>query len=420
LPIEKKMIKYETSLLRHKIMAEIHRNLIWEEFLKTSLEQCLNSVKAQRGSIFIFDEEKKELTLEIAKNFKVSPWERVKKQLGEGIVGKVALLRKPLLVKDVNEEISLKERPFFSSYYSKSFLSLPLEYSKNLVGVINITEKENGDTFDDKDLNSILNICRQLGVAVYTLKSYLRKKEKQFEMLAREITSLKQQLEYSRKYSSLGKLVGGFIHEINNPLDGVIRYINLSLDCLEEDSLVKEYLLEAKNGLNRITRFVRSLLDFCWSLSSQKNSIDINRALEESLFLFDYQFRSHNIEVVKVFSYQLPKVTDKGLKVVFNNIIKNACEAMKEKGGKFFISTGVREGKIEIVFKDSGCGMPEEIKEKIFEPFFTTKKMGEGSGLGLAISYEIVQRYQGRIFAESKEGEGSKFTIHLPLNGERE
>ena len=414
------MIKYETSLLRHKIMAEIHRNLIWEEFLKTSLEQCLNSVKAQRGSIFIFDEEKKELTLEIAKNFKVSPWERVKKQLGEGIVGKVALLRKPLLVKDVNEEISLKERPFFSSYYSKSFLSLPLEYSKNLVGVINITEKENGDTFDDKDLNSILNICRQLGVAVYTLKSYLRKKEKQFEMLAREITSLKQQLEYSRKYSSLGKLVGGFIHEINNPLDGVIRYINLSLDCLEEDSLVKEYLLEAKNGLNRITRFVRSLLDFCWSLSSQKNSIDINRALEESLFLFDYQFRSHNIEVVKVFSYQLPKVTDKGLKVVFNNIIKNACEAMKEKGGKFFISTGVREGKIEIVFKDSGCGMPEEIKEKIFEPFFTTKKMGEGSGLGLAISYEIVQRYQGRIFAESKEGEGSKFTIHLPLNGERE
>ncbi|RKY40176.1 MAG: hypothetical protein DRP76_02475 [Candidatus Omnitrophota bacterium] len=420
MPIEKKMIKYETSLLRHKIMAEIHRNLIWEEFLKTSLEQCLNSVKAQRGSIFIFDEEKKELTLEIAKNFKVSPWERVKKQLGEGIVGKVALLRKPLLVKDVNEEISLKERPFFSSYYSKSFLSLPLEYSKNLVGVINITEKENGDTFDDKDLNSILNICRQLGVAVYTLKSYLRKKEKQFEMLAREITSLKQQLEYSRKYSSLGKLVGGFIHEINNPLDGVIRYINLSLDCLEEDSLVKEYLLEAKNGLNRITRFVRSLLDFCWSLSSQKNSIDINRALEESLFLFDYQFRSHNIEVVKVFSYQLPKVTDKGLKVVFNNIIKNACEAMKEKGGKFFISTGVREGKIEIVFKDSGCGMPEEIKEKIFEPFFTTKKMGEGSGLGLAISYEIVQRYQGRIFAESKEGEGSKFTIHLPLNGERE
>jgi len=414
------MIKYETSLLRHKIMAEFHRNLIWEEFLKTSLEQCLNSVKAQRGSIFIFDEEKKELILEIAKNFKVSPWERVKKQLGEGIVGKVALLRKPLLVKDVNEEISLKERPFFSSYYSKSFLSLPLEYSKNLVGVINITEKENGDTFDDKDLNSILNICRQLGVAVYTLKSYLRKKEKQFEMLAREITSLKQQLEYSRKYSSLGKLVGGFIHEINNPLDGVIRYINLSLDCLEEDSLVKEYLLEAKNGLNRITRFVRSLLDFCWSLSSQKNSIDINRALEESLFLFDYQFRSHNIEVVKVFSYQLPKVTDKGLKVVFNNIIKNACEAMKEKGGKFFISTGVREGKIEIVFKDSGCGMPEEIKEKIFEPFFTTKKMGEGSGLGLAISYEIVQRYQGRIFAESKEGEGSKFTIHLPLNGERE
>jgi len=420
LPIEKKMVKYETFLLRHKIMADSHRTLIWEEFLRASLEQCLNLVKAQRGSIFIFDEEKKELTLEIAKNFKISPWEKVKRQLGEGIVGKVALLRKPLLVKDVDKEISLKERPFFSSYYSKSFLSLPLEYSKNLVGVINITEKENGNTFDDEDLNSILKICRQLGVAVYTLKSYLRKQERQFEELTREIESLKQQMEHSQKYSSLGKLVGGFIHEINNPLDGIIRYINLSLDYLDEDSLVREYLLEAKNGLNRITRFVRSLLDFCWSLSSQRNSIDINRVLEESLFLFDYQFRNHNIEVVKNFSYQLPKVIDKGLKVAFNNIIKNACEAMKEKGGKFFVSTGVREGRIEIVFKDSGCGMPEEIKEKIFEPFFTTKKMGEGSGLGLAISYEIIQRYQGRISVESKEGEGSAFIISLPLNGEVE
>ena len=76
------MVKYETFLLRHKIMADSHRTLIWEEFLRASLEQCLNLVKAQRGSIFIFDEEKKELTLEIAKNFKISPLGKSKKAIG--------------------------------------------------------------------------------------------------------------------------------------------------------------------------------------------------------------------------------------------------------------------------------------------------------------------------------------------------
>ncbi len=392
-------------------------SLIWEKFLTLSLEHCLREVKAHRGSIFIFDEEKKELVLEIAKNFKTNSFKNIRKTLGEGIAGKVALLRKPLLVKDVDKEIPFQDRPFFFNYHSKSFLSLPLEYSENLVGVLNLTEKEKG-VFENKDLTTALKICENLGIAMYILKNYLKKQKEEKKRLLKEIENLKKVIDHSQKFSSLGKLVGGFIHEINNPLDGIIRYINLSLDCLEEESIVKEYLFEAKQGLNRIARFIRSLLDFCWSLSSSKNSIDINRALEESLFLFSYYFHRYNIEIRKEICTELPKITDRGLKVVFNNIIKNACDAMKESGGELFISTQIEKGKIKIVFKDSGCGIPEDIKEKIFEPFFTTKKVGEGSGLGLAISYEIIQRYQGKIFVESKKGEGATFIVELPLKNE--
>jgi len=374
------MVKYKTPFKPNKTMDNSH-SLIWEKFLTLSLEHCLKEVKAHRGSIFIFDEEKKELILEIAKNFKNNSFKNIRKTLGEGIVGKVALLRKPLLVKDVDKEIPFQDRPFFFNYHSKSFLSLPLEYSENLVGVLNLTEKEDG-VFDDQDLNTVLEICKNLGIAMYALKNYLKKQKEDKERLLKEIENLKKVIDHSQKFSSLGKLVGGFIHEINNPLDGIIRYINLSLDCLEEESIVKEYLFEAKQGLNRIARFIRSLLDFCWSLSSSQNSIDINRALEESLFLFNYYFHRYRIEVL-------------------------------------FISTQIEGGRIKIVFKDTGCGIPEEIKEKIFEPFFTTKKIGEGSGLGLAISYEIIQRYQGKIFVESEKNQGATFVIELPLEGNR-
>ncbi|OQX87581.1 MAG: hypothetical protein B6D55_02855 [Candidatus Omnitrophica bacterium 4484_70.2] len=377
---KEKMVKYKTPFKPNKTMDNSH-SLIWEKFLTLSLEHCLKEVKAHRGSIFIFDEEKKELILEIAKNFKNNSFKNIRKTLGEGIVGKVALLRKPLLVKDVDKEIPFQDRPFFFNYHSKSFLSLPLEYSENLVGVLNLTEKEDG-VFDDQDLNTVLEICKNLGIAMYALKNYLKKQKEDKERLLKEIENLKKVIDHSQKFSSLGKLVGGFIHEINNPLDGIIRYINLSLDCLEEESIVKEYLFEAKQGLNRIARFIRSLLDFCWSLSSSQNSIDINRALEESLFLFNYYFHRYRIEVL-------------------------------------FISTQIEGGRIKIVFKDTGCGIPEEIKEKIFEPFFTTKKIGEGSGLGLAISYEIIQRYQGKIFVESEKNQGATFVIELPLEGNR-
>jgi signal transduction histidine kinase len=188
------------------------------------------------------------------------------------------------------------------------------------------------------------------------------------------------------------------------------------LDYLEEDNIVREYLLEAKNGLNRIAQFVRSLLDFCWSLSSQEREVDINRAVDEALFLFNYYFASYNIKVEKYFSCDLPRVASQGLKIAFNNIIKNACEVMKQSGGKLVVSTLIKDGSAEIKFTDTGGGISPEIRKKIFEPFFTTKSMGEGSGLGLAISQEIVQHYGGKILVESEERWGSTFIIQLPLN----
>lgn len=384
------------------------------EFLSLSLDRCMKAVEAQSGSIFLFDDSKKELVLEIGHNINNINLEGIRERLGERVAGRVALERKPILVKDIDDKCVLQITPKYSHYRSKSFLSVPLEFAGDLIGVVNITDKSRGETFDDSDLRIVLNISRYLGIALYSLKNYLEKQNRLNEKLNKEIEHLNKTIQHYEKFSSLGKLVGGLVHEINNPLDGIIRYVNLAFDCAEDDTPIKEYLREARNGLVRIAKVVRALLDFSWSLSVREGEVDINRAIKESLLIFNHNILANNIEVKTIFASDLPSLPDYNLRLVFNNIIKNAYEAMKNRG-TLTIYTGINNGGIEIKVEDTGEGIPKDLHEKIFEPFFTTKCMGEGSGLGLAISYEIIKRYNGNITLESEPGEGSAFTIWLPV-----
>ena len=385
-----------------------------KDFLSLSLDRCMQAVAARSGSIFLIDSDSNDLVLEVAKNVNKKNLEGVRAKIGERIVGKVALEKKPLLVENIDDEPSLKFHPKFKEYHDKSFLSAPLEFSGELIGVVNVNGKEDGGSFNSTDLHTIVTICKYLGVTLHSFIIYLENQKKLNKELAKEIGALRKSHDKNKKLSSLGKFVGGVVHELNNPLDGVIRYINLSLDSMAEDDVSKEYLLEAKKGISRITKFVRSLLDFSWGLSSTGREMNINQTIQECLGQFEHEFKTCNIEVEKVFSSKLPKVADYGLKIVFNNIVKNAIEVMKEKG-KLVVTTRLEGDFIELSFRDTGPGMPIEICEKIFDPFFTTKGMGEGSGLGLAISREIVERYQGRIFVESEKGKGADFKITLPV-----
>ncbi len=384
-----------------------------KDFLTLSLDRCMQAVSARSGSIFLYDSELKELILEVANNVKKENIEGMRAKIGERIVGKVALEKKPLLVENIDDEPSLKFRPRLKRYHDKSFLSVPLEFSDELIGVVNVNNKADGTSFDTKDLHTIVAICKYLGVTLHSFMVYLENQKKLNQELAKELGDLRKSYDKNKKLSSLGKFVGGVVHELNNPLDGVIRYINLSLDAMGEDDVSREYLLEAKKGLSRITKFVRSLLDFSWGLSSVGREIDVNKTIEECLFQYGHEFTASGIEIERFFASSLPKISDYGLKIVFGNLVKNALESMEE-GDRLAIVTKLEGEFIELVFSDNGCGMPVEVRERIFDPFFTTKSMGKGSGLGLAISAEIIERYQGRIFVESEKDKGTTFKITLP------
>jgi signal transduction histidine kinase len=142
--------------------------------------------------------------------------------------------------------------------------------------------------------------------------------------------------------------------------------------------------------------------------------IDVNSEIEDSLGVCEQYIKASGVNVKKFLGNELPGVPNYALKVAFINIIKNACDAMKN-GGVLSIYSLLNDRSLEIRFKDTGNGIPTEFSKKIFEPFFTTKDIGEGSGLGLSIASEIIRRYGGNISVESEIGQGTMFIVKFPI-----
>ena len=385
------------------------------DFLKLALNNCMHLLKSKTGSIFLFDNEKKELILKLYRNSTTKHFGGIKEKLGEGVSGLVAFQREPILVRDIRRDPRFRNRKRFSHYRTNSFLSAPLIAGDRLIGVINISERASGKAFTAKDLQLLSLISNYIAIAIYKNQLYEKTKGLNYPLNAAK-SVLDGEQDKLKEFASIGKLVAGIAHELNNPLDGVMRYVNISLGCLNEEGIVREYLLNAKKGLNRIAGIIRSLLDFAQISSPVFNRpIEINKAIEDCLLMTSHYILSNNIKVVKQLNPQLPLARDNGLKLAFINIIKNACDAMPA-GGTIKVSTGMKNGHIEVRFRDTGHGVPKEIHRKIFEPFFTTKELGKGSGLGLAICYDIIQRHDGKIFLEENKGKGVSFVIELPVD----
>jgi signal transduction histidine kinase len=378
------------------------------EFFNSALKEIMSACKAECGSLFLFDSDNKELILESLYNsVNINDIKGLKQRIGEGIAGKVVDIKNAVLVKDIDQDVRFR-RNGFNHYRTKSFMSVPLFSPKGLIGVINIADKKNGQPFDESELSVANSICKYACLAVDRLITYASLKQE------KEISDRKNLL--LEKYASVGKLAGGIVHEINNPLDGVIRYTNLLLEQPENSTVTHEYLTEIKKGLTRIANITKSLLDFSYQINNQhsqgKKYVQINAVIDESLGYISEK-SCERIRVVKKYKADLPRILDFGLSHLFVNIIKNAFDAMGESG-ILTVTTCLQDSVVGISFQDTGPGIPEEIKENIFEPFFTTKNMGKGTGLGLAICHEIINKYSGGIKVESAIGKGSSFNVLIP------
>jgi PAS domain S-box-containing protein len=227
------------------------------------------------------------------------------------------------------------------------------------------------------------------------------------------------QLVSSEKMASLGKLAAGIAHEINNPLGGILIYSSLMMEDLPEEDPKRGDLARIVQETGRCKEIVKSLLEFARQTEPKMEPTDINRAINDGLFFLVNQALFHNIQIVKKLDSFLPFVRGNAsqLKQVFMNIIVNAAEAMNGNGTLTITTSPAPDRKtVYVEFTDTGEGIPEENFNRIFDPFFTTKEVGKGTGLGLATSYGIVEDHGGKISVKSKVGEGTTFTIELPIH----
>ncbi|MBI5846673.1 MAG: GAF domain-containing protein [Nitrospirae bacterium] len=242
---------------------------------------------------------------------------------------------------------------------------------------------------------------------------------------------LEQQLIRAEKLASLGTLVAGIAHEINNPLGIIAGYAEALLDRAGDETLIDipefedfpEYLRTIHNEIFRCKGILRSLLDFARPTGGTFREIDMNELIKEVILLVNHRAKRLNHNIALRLDRDIPKIfADPGnLRQVFMNIIINSMYFTPE-GGSITIATHMDaedsplqyEAGIRVTISDTGAGIEPEILGKVFDPFFTTKPVGEGTGLGLSICHKIIEEHGGSIDAVSDVGAGTTFIIRLP------
>jgi PAS domain S-box-containing protein len=240
--------------------------------------------------------------------------------------------------------------------------------------------------------------------------------------IGRDVTKLRRvekSLAQAERLSSLGEVVAGVAHELNNPLSGVVGYAELLRSQAEDPAQIRDLQRIVDSAL-RCQKVVFKLLSFARKHAAEKKYQSLNDCVEKVLDLKSYHLRSSQIETELALAPDLPKTCFDfhQMDQVILNMLNNAEQAIRavRRSGKIMLRTGVEDDNVYLEIEDDGPGVPQDVRDRIFDPFFTTKDYGEGTGLGLSVSYGIVQEHGGSIdLLPKRDGGGSRFRILLPV-----
>ncbi|CCK79485.1 PAS domain-containing sensor histidine kinase [Desulfobacula toluolica] len=248
---------------------------------------------------------------------------------------------------------------------------------------------------------------------------------KMVEERTRQLKETHERMLHQDKMASLGKLSSSVVHEINNPVAGILNLIMLCKRILKEDDikhdeldLFGQYLDLMETEIRRIGRIVSNLLVFARHSKIEVVKFDVNELIEQTLILNSNLLKINKIRVIEELEHNLPLIcgSEDQLKQVIMNLISNAVESMSRVSKKrLTIRTFSKPEKkaVGIEVGDTGAGISQEMISKIFEPFFTTKQKGKGVGLGLSVVYGIIKEHGGRLFVDSTPEKGTLFSITL-------
>jgi GAF domain-containing protein len=460
---QKKLL--EQQKLVYTIVDKIRRSLDIDHIFKTTTDEVRSLLKADRVGVYKFFED-------WSGNF-------VAESVASGwrpLVGEIPNIEDTHLKETKGGRYQQQESLAVSNVYkaghqdchialleefqAKAYMIVPIFQGEVLWGLLGAYQNSDFRIWQPDEITLLEQIGNQFGVALQQAELLAQTKELAAQ-LADDLQEAQIQLVQSEKMSSLGQLVAGIAHEINNPVNfiygnlmHVSEYNNDLLDLInlyqEEypnpnptiqdkiEDIDLEFLLEdlpaminsMQVGAERIRKLVLSLRNFSRLDEAEKKPVDIHEGIESTLLILQYRLKARPdqaaIEIVREYG-ELPLVEcyPAQLNQVFMNIISNAIDALETDTATsvITISTGVfslpnhQEPWAMIKISDNGPGIPDKVRSQIFDPFFTTKPVGKGTGLGLSISYKIVvEKHGGKIDCISQPGKGTQFIIKIPVH----
>lgn len=304
---------------------------------------------------------------------------------------------------------------------------------------------------NNTEIGLLTTAFNEMSLKIYQTRSDIRKKIKELEQANQELKEAQTKLVHSAKMTSLGQLVAGVAHELNNPIGfiysntvylkeyseklfKIIEQIKAHPTDIEKIKSENDYdfiktdlprlIKSCEEGAQRTKDIVVGLRNFSRLEEAQLKEIDLRESIETTLELLQGEIKNR-IEIHRQYE-QIPKITCFASQInqVLMNILSNAVQAISGPGQIWISTLPIRAsdhsaGRVQLSIQDSGGGMSPETLEKIFEPFFTTKGVGQGTGLGLSISYGIIQNHGGEIQVRSQKGIGTEFTLIIPVQPQK-
>jgi signal transduction histidine kinase len=235
-----------------------------------------------------------------------------------------------------------------------------------------------------------------------------------------EQARLQDQLRHADRLATIGKLAAGVAHELNEPLTGILGFAELLKELPGMPPQAASDLGRIESAALHAREVVRKLLLFARQITPRQGNVCVNRLVQEVVAFFQARLTEQSIKVQTRLGGSLPDLLadESQIRQIIMNLCINAIHAMG-KGGLLTIATQARGEEIVLSVRDTGPGVPEEIRDKIFLPFFTTKDVDVGTGLGLSVVHGIVKSHRGRIKVVSNAGKGAEFKVYLPVTREQ-
>ncbi len=376
---------------------------------KRVIETITQTMGVERASLFLLNDEKGGYDLFESKNMKVSsPSLTLPK--GAPLPGYLQKMREIIVKEELAKGAHIPElkRVVEQMAMLEAEVSIPLISKGQLIGMINLSHKFDKDVYYNEDIELLTTLANQTAISIENAR------------LFEDLKKSKSYIRRADRLASLGTLTAGLAHEIRNPLVAIKTLTQLLPERVDDEEFRNHFLSIAAGEVERISHLINELLDFARPSTPKLEYEDVNSILDGMILLVSTESKKKNIQIEKQYTSNLPsiKLDKEQIKQVFLNVLLNAIEATPEKGEitvktRSFLKPG-GEPFLQVEFRDTGCGIPQEYFEEIFNPFYTTKTTG--SGLGLSISNQIVQDHKGYIDVASQKGKGTSFFINLPID----